>query len=64
MVLGLAAAMGVTQLMSQILFRVSPRDPLTLTVVTVTLATAGLLACWLPARRAAALDPVKALRYE
>jgi putative ABC transport system permease protein len=50
--------------MSQILFRVSPRDPLTLTVVTVTLATAGLLACWLPARRAAALDPVKALRYE
>lgn len=64
MVLGLAAALGVTQLMSQILFGVSPRDPLTLTIVASTLAIAGMLACWIPARRAAALDPMKALHYE
>jgi len=64
MVLGLAAALGVTQLMSQILFGVSPRDPLTLSIVGFTLGAAGLLACWLPARRAATLDPVKALHYE
>ncbi|MGH9672051.1 MAG: ABC transporter permease [Bryobacteraceae bacterium] len=63
MVLGLAAALGVTQLMTRIII-VSPRDPVTFALVGAVLGGAGLLACWLPARRASTLDPVKALRYE
>jgi putative ABC transport system permease protein len=46
------------------LFGISPSDPATLAVVTLALVCAGMAACWLPARRAAALDPVRALRYE
>lgn len=64
LVLGLIAAMAVCQLMSRMLFQVSPRDPVTLSGVALVLGLAGLLACWLPARRASRLDPVKALRYE
>lgn len=61
--LGLGAAVAVTRLMRELIL-VSPTDPLTFGIVTVALTAAGLLACWLPARRAAAMDPVKALRYE
>jgi ABC-type lipoprotein release transport system permease subunit len=50
--------------MARLLFEVSPSDPLTFVAVTATLLAAGLFATWLPARRAAKLDPVKALRYE
>jgi putative ABC transport system permease protein len=64
MVLGIAAALGVCQLMAGLLYQVSPRDPVTLGVVSGLLALAGVAACWLPARRASKLDPVKALRYE
>jgi putative ABC transport system permease protein len=64
LVLGLGAAFGLTRLMSSLLFNVSPRDPLVFTTATLVLAVIGLLACWLPARRAARLHPVKALRYE
>ena len=64
MVLGLAAAIAVSRLMRGLLFMISPDDPLTLTSVTLTLALAGMAATWLPAIRAARLDPVKALRYE
>ena len=64
MVLGVSAALAVCQLMAQLLFKVSPRDPITFAIVAIALATAGLLACWIPARRAARLNPVRALRYE
>jgi ABC-type lipoprotein release transport system permease subunit len=50
--------------MSRLLFQVSPNDLLTLGLVTFALLAAGLAACWLPARRAAKLNPVEALRHE
>ncbi len=60
--LGLAAAQGVTRLMSSLLFGVSPGDPITLIGVPVALAVVALLACWIPARRAVRIPPVAALR--
>lgn len=63
LVFGLSIAFGVTRFMRQIIL-VSPSDPLTFGVVTFVLTAAGVVACWLPARRAAVMDPVKALRYE
>ncbi len=62
--LGLAAAFPVTRVMSALPIGVSPSDPGVFLVVGALLAGVGLVACWLPARRAAALDPVKAIRYE
>jgi putative ABC transport system permease protein len=64
MFLGTAAALAVCQLMAGLLFQVSPRDPATLSIAGGLLGAAGLLACWLPARRASKLDPMKALRHE
>ncbi|MFN7920970.1 MAG: ABC transporter permease [Bryobacteraceae bacterium] len=61
---GMGAALAVCRLMAFLLFRVSPWDPLTFGTVATLLVGAGGLACWLPARRAAALDPVRALREE
>jgi ABC-type antimicrobial peptide transport system permease subunit len=62
--LGLAAAFPVTRIMSGLPIGVSPTDPGVFLIVGTVLASVGLFACWLPARRAAALDPVKAIRYE
>ena len=64
LVLGIAAAFPVTRIMSSLPIGVSPSDPNVFLVVGAVLACVGLFACWLPARRAAALDPVKAIRYE
>jgi predicted permease len=61
---GLAGAAGLTRLMKSLLFGVSPLDPLTLTTMPVLLFAAALLACWIPAYRAAKADPKIALRYE
>ena len=61
---GLAFAFGLTRLMSSLLFEVSPTDPATLVVITLLLAVVALLACYLPARRAARVDPMVALRNE
>jgi ABC-type antimicrobial peptide transport system permease subunit len=62
--LGLAAALPGARLMANLPIGVSPSDPAVLVIVASLLAIIGLLACWIPARRAAALDPVKAIRYE
>jgi putative ABC transport system permease protein len=63
-VLGVALALGVTRLISAILFGVKPSDPLTYVAVALGLAAVGCLACYLPARRATKVDPMVALRYE
>jgi putative ABC transport system permease protein len=60
--LGLAMAAGVSRLLSMILFDVQPRDPLIFGGVVAVLATAGLLACLIPAKRATDVDPIIALR--
>jgi putative ABC transport system permease protein len=63
-VAGLAGAAGLTRVMRSLLFDVTPFDPITLVSVPVVLATVALLACWLPARNAAKVDPMEALRTE
>ena len=62
--LGLAAAAGLTQLMSSLLFGVTALDPLTYAVVSALLLVVSVLASYLPARRAMVIDPVHALRGE
>lgn len=63
-ILGVAAAAGLTRLMASLLFGVKPLDPLTYALVSAVLAGVVLLACYLPARRAAGVDPSEALRWE
>jgi ABC-type antimicrobial peptide transport system permease subunit len=61
---GVAVAAGLTRLMASLLFQVSPLDATTYVGVSVVLVAAAVLASYLPARRAAALNPVEALRAE
>jgi predicted permease len=63
-VLGLGAAAGLTRLMKSILFGVSPLDPFTYAAVPCILVVCAVLASYLPARRAAAVNPMEALRAE
>lgn len=60
--LGLIGAFVGTNLIQGLLFGVSPRDPVTLLGVAVMMAVIGLVACWIPAARAARVDPVEAMR--
>jgi len=62
--IGGAAALALARLMSSLLYEVEPTDPPTFVAVSFLLLAIALFACWVPARRAARIDPMEALRYE
>ena len=62
--IGLLLAAGIGKLLSGLLYRVSPFDPVVMTIAAVVLSTAAMLACYFPARRATRIVPLEALRSE
>jgi putative ABC transport system permease protein len=63
-VIGLAAALAGSRLIASVLYGISPRDPVVFTSMAIALQLVALIACWVPARRAAALSPTIALRAD
>jgi putative ABC transport system permease protein len=63
-VLGLAGAFALTRFLRSLLFEITPTDPLTFILIPSVLAIVAMVACWIPALRAARTDPMVALRYE
>ena len=61
---GIAGSLGLSRVMSQMLYEVRANDPVTMIGVAAGLSVVALAACWIPARRAARLDPLVLLRYE
>jgi predicted permease len=61
---GVLGALALTRLLSGLLFGVTPTDPVTFAATPAILLGVAVLACWIPARRAAGIDPVRALRQE
>lgn len=64
LILGIAFAFVLSHVLRTFLFRVGPDDPATLLTACVSFAAVALLACWVPSRRAASVEPAEALRYE
>jgi putative ABC transport system permease protein len=61
---GIAAALGLTRFMSDMLYNIHPNDPATIAGVAALLGAVALIACYLPTRRAIHTDPIIALRHE
>jgi putative ABC transport system permease protein len=63
-IIGLAASLAMSRMLEGELWRVSAHDPMTIACVSALLLALGALACFVPGRRATAIEPIRALRYE